>query len=64
VTQLAFAPSVEKGEEYGVKLLSVSRDRSWALHLLTIHQQGEMELVVTRLAGSGNSPLSWTFLQF
>jgi hypothetical protein len=47
VTQLEFSPM---GEE--TRLLSVSRDRSWALHAL--HRGPEGDLTVTRLAASGN----------
>jgi hypothetical protein len=50
VTQLAFAPD-EKGAEGAPLLLSVSRDRSWALHQL--HLAEDDQLTVKRLAASG-----------
>ena len=48
VTQLSFAPLVEEGR---LLLLSVSRDRSWALHRL--HLGEEKGLIVDRIAASG-----------
>ena len=50
VTQLSFAPRVEE-EEGRLLLLSVSRDRSWALHRL--HLGEEKGLIVDRIAASG-----------
>ena len=50
VTQLSFAPLVEE-EEGRLLLLSVSRDRSWALHRL--HLGEEKGLIVDRIAASG-----------